>query len=129
MLSLASHSATCSIDSPSRPLMTSRKSTFLGVAEAAQVSNWLVYAEGVREHIEAARKSQTSGKARERKRGAAASPASMATDLELARAGTLNSSPASTNSLRPTRHLPTSWPAPKPTGTACGPRSPRPRTT
>ncbi|MFD0443921.1 hypothetical protein ACFQ10_17980 [Streptomyces indonesiensis] len=32
--------------------------TFLGVAKAAGVSNWLVYAEGVREHIEAARKSQ-----------------------------------------------------------------------
>jgi hypothetical protein len=38
--------------------------TFLGVAKAARVSNWLVYAEGVREHIEAARKSQTTTKAR-----------------------------------------------------------------
>ncbi|MFI6697481.1 DUF6262 family protein [Streptomyces sp. NPDC050509] len=60
--------------------------TFLGVAKAARVSNWLVYAEGVREHIEAARKAQTAGKVRQRKTGAVASPASMATDLELARA-------------------------------------------
>jgi hypothetical protein len=32
--------------------------TFAAVAKAAGVSNWLVYAEGVREHIEAARKKQ-----------------------------------------------------------------------
>jgi len=30
--------------------------TLLGVAKSAGVSNWLVYAEGVREHIEAARR-------------------------------------------------------------------------
>ncbi|GAA0930910.1 MULTISPECIES: DUF6262 family protein [Streptomyces violaceusniger group] len=59
--------------------------TFLGVAKAAGVSNWLVYAEGVREHIEAARKSQAGKEKLERKAGAAASAASIATDLELAR--------------------------------------------
>ncbi|GAA2767443.1 hypothetical protein GCM10010103_64850 [Streptomyces paradoxus] len=32
--------------------------TFTGVARAANVSHWLVYAEGVREHIEAARRGQ-----------------------------------------------------------------------
>lgn len=32
--------------------------TFTGVARAANVSHWLVYAEGVREHIEAARRRQ-----------------------------------------------------------------------
>jgi hypothetical protein len=60
--------------------------TFLGVAKAAQVSSWLVYAEGVREHIEATRKSQHGTQRRERKAGATASSASLATDLELTRA-------------------------------------------
>ncbi|WSA65803.1 DUF6262 family protein [Streptomyces sp. NBC_01800] len=60
--------------------------TFLSVARAAGVSNWLVYAEGVREHIEAARKSQASATARDRKTGSTASAASLAIDLELNRA-------------------------------------------
>jgi uncharacterized protein DUF6262 len=60
--------------------------TFLGVAKAAGVSNWLVYAEGVREHIEAARKTQQGAQRRERQSGASASTASLAVDLELARA-------------------------------------------
>ncbi|CNE69543.1 Uncharacterised protein [Mycobacterium tuberculosis] len=60
--------------------------TFLGVARAAGVSNWLVYAPGVREHIEAARKGQTARKTREQHSGASASSASLTTDLELARA-------------------------------------------
>ncbi|HVB44404.1 MAG TPA: hypothetical protein VNF47_17130 [Streptosporangiaceae bacterium] len=64
--------------------------TFLGVARAAGVSNWLVYAPGVREHIEAARKSQAGTRARERRAGAVASSASLATDLELTRAGLRN---------------------------------------
>jgi len=34
--------------------------TFLGVAKAARVSNWLVYAEGVREHIDAAPRASTA---------------------------------------------------------------------
>jgi hypothetical protein len=57
--------------------------TFLGVARAARVSNWLVYAEGVREHIEAARKGQATRTAREQRAG---TTASLATDLELTRA-------------------------------------------
>lgn len=60
--------------------------TFLGVARAARVSNWLVYAEGVREHVEAARKGQSGRKAREQRAGTTASPASLATDLEITRA-------------------------------------------
>jgi chromosome segregation ATPase len=60
--------------------------TFLGVARAARVSNWLVYAEGVREHIEAARKGQAGRKAREQRSGTTASSASLATDLEITRA-------------------------------------------
>jgi chromosome segregation ATPase len=60
--------------------------TFLGVARAARVSNWLVYAEGVREHVEAARKSQAGRTAREQRAGTTASTASLATDLELTRA-------------------------------------------
>lgn len=60
--------------------------TFLGVARAARVSNWLVYAEGIREHIEAARKGQATRTTREQRAGAIASTASLATDLELTRA-------------------------------------------
>jgi chromosome segregation ATPase len=60
--------------------------TFLGVAQAARVSNWLVYAQGVREHIEAARKGQAGRKTREQRAGAAVSSASLATDLEITRA-------------------------------------------
>lgn len=60
--------------------------TFLGVARAAGVSNWLVYSDGMREHIEEARMSQTRTTAREKTSGSRASAASLATDLELARA-------------------------------------------
>jgi chromosome segregation ATPase len=60
--------------------------TFLGVARAARVSNWLVYAEGVREHVEAARKGQARHQARSRQAGTTASAASLATDLEITRA-------------------------------------------
>jgi flagellar biosynthesis chaperone FliJ len=60
--------------------------TFLVVAKAAGVSNWLVYATGMREHIEAARKTQHGTQRRERQSGTSASAASLAVDLELARA-------------------------------------------
>lgn len=60
--------------------------TFLGVAKTAGVSNWLVYAAGVREHIEAARKNQQGIQRRQRDSGTTASAASLAVDLELARA-------------------------------------------
>ncbi|MEV7929011.1 DUF6262 family protein [Kitasatospora sp. NPDC088779] len=59
--------------------------TFATVAKTAGVSSWLVYAEGVREHIEAARARQA---ATDRRAGAAvtgAGTAGLKTDLELAR--------------------------------------------
>lgn len=59
--------------------------TFLAVARTAGVSKWLVYAEGVREHIEAAMKSQTKADRRTRQSGRETSAASLATDLALAR--------------------------------------------
>lgn len=57
--------------------------TFAAVAKAAGVSNWLVYAEGVREHIQAARDRQPG-----RDQPGRASPAGaegLKTNLELAR--------------------------------------------
>ncbi|MGW0574941.1 DUF6262 family protein [Streptomyces sp. NPDC002920] len=59
--------------------------TFLAVARTAGVSRWLVYAEGVREHIEAAMKSQTKAERRTKQTGRDASAASLATDLALVR--------------------------------------------
>ncbi|WP_328863944.1 DUF6262 family protein [Streptomyces virginiae] len=59
--------------------------TFASVAKAAGVSNWLVYAEGVREHIEAARKKQASQPRRETRSGMSSSTASLRTDLELSK--------------------------------------------
>ncbi|GGP56298.1 DUF6262 family protein [Streptomyces sindenensis] len=59
--------------------------TFAGVAKTAGVSNWLVYAEGVREHIEAARKKQEGQPRRTARAGQTASAASLQTDLELSR--------------------------------------------
>ncbi|MEU9606351.1 DUF6262 family protein [Streptomyces sp. NPDC048057] len=61
------------------------KITFLAVARAAGVSNWLVYSEGVREHIEKAMKGQSAAERRTRQSGKTASAASLATDLALAR--------------------------------------------
>ncbi|WP_329356517.1 DUF6262 family protein [Streptomyces anulatus] len=60
--------------------------SFLAVARAAGVSNWLVYSDGVREHIESARKGQNGTKSRQKSEGSTASTASLATDLELTRA-------------------------------------------
>ena len=60
--------------------------TFAEVARTAGVSNWLVYAKGVREHIEAAMKAQTRTERRTRQAGTTASAASLSTDLEMARA-------------------------------------------
>jgi hypothetical protein len=50
------------------------------------VSKWLVYADGVREHIEQARQQQAGRKIRDRRRGLQPSTASLQTDLALARA-------------------------------------------
>lgn len=59
--------------------------TFAAVAKTAGVSNWLVYAEGVREHIEAARKKQSGQPRRDAQVGRSSSAASLATDLELSK--------------------------------------------
>jgi formylglycine-generating enzyme required for sulfatase activity len=48
--------------------------TFTGVARAANVSHWLVYADGVREHIEVARRRQTRTAANDARAGATAPP-------------------------------------------------------
>lgn len=60
--------------------------TFRGVARAAGVSPWLVYAEGVREHVETAMAGQAKAARRAAAAGGSASAASLACDLELARA-------------------------------------------
>jgi ABC-type phosphate transport system auxiliary subunit len=59
--------------------------TFAVVARHARVSSWLVYAEGVREHIEAAIKRQAARPVTDRRAGLNPSAASLRTDLELAR--------------------------------------------
>ena len=65
---------------------TEESVSFAAVAKAAGVSTWLVYAPGVREHIEAARAQQAGQPRRDRAAGLSPSTASLRTDLELARA-------------------------------------------
>ncbi|MFE1733679.1 DUF6262 family protein [Streptomyces bacillaris] len=60
--------------------------TFAEVRRRAKVSDWLVYAEGVREHIDKARTQQVLKPARDRAAGLSGSTTSLRTDLELARA-------------------------------------------
>lgn len=60
--------------------------SFAAVAKAAGVSHWLVYSEGLREHIEAARTQQEGKPRREREAGLSPSAAGLKTDLKLARA-------------------------------------------
>lgn len=61
--------------------------TFTGVANASGVSTWLVYAQGIREHIDAARSRQTNdSSAPARFPGEhTITPASLRTDLAIAR--------------------------------------------
>lgn len=59
--------------------------TFALIARAAQVSTWLVYADGVRECIEAGRDFQAAQPHRQQLAGTRASETSLRTDLELAR--------------------------------------------
>jgi len=59
--------------------------TFAAVARAAKVSQWLVYADGVRDYITTAREAQAAEPARSQRVGRSASEASLRTDLELAR--------------------------------------------
>ena len=58
--------------------------TFATVAKTAGVSNWLVYAEGVREHIDAARARQVAHRSKPGT-GASVGAAGLKTDLALAR--------------------------------------------
>jgi hypothetical protein len=58
--------------------------TFASVARAAKVSQWLVYADGVRDYIETARSTQAAEPAKAKRAGRSASEASLRTDLELA---------------------------------------------
>lgn len=60
--------------------------TFAAVARAAGVSTWLVYADGVREHIDRATTRQAAQPAAAQRTGQAASETSLRTDLELGRA-------------------------------------------
>ncbi|MFF8392028.1 DUF6262 family protein [Streptomyces sp. NPDC016172] len=57
--------------------------TFAAVARAANVSSWLTYADGVREHIESAIRQQTARP--QPTNTARTSPAGLRTDIELAR--------------------------------------------
>lgn len=59
--------------------------TFAAVARHAKVSTWLVYAEGIREHVAAARVRQTTQPSTDQ-RANTPSPAGLRTDLALARA-------------------------------------------
>ncbi|MFF4227993.1 DUF6262 family protein [Streptomyces sp. NPDC001820] len=59
--------------------------TFAAVARAAKVSNWLVYAEGVREHITAAMEKQDQPPPPAQAAGGQASTASLRIDLAMAR--------------------------------------------
>jgi hypothetical protein len=60
--------------------------TFAAVARTAGVSTWLVYAEGVRHHIEEAMRRCPAPRPSDRSAGHPASVAGLRTDLELARA-------------------------------------------
>jgi hypothetical protein len=62
--------------------------TFTAVAKAARVSTWLVYADGIREHIDAARHRQNNHHGTGTSTAPStqpATPASLRTDLEIAR--------------------------------------------
>ena len=59
--------------------------TFAAVARDAKVSQWLVYADGVRDYIETARSDQAAGPALAKRAGRSASEATLRTDLELAK--------------------------------------------
>ena len=59
--------------------------TFAAIARQAKVSQWLVYAEGVREYIETARLNQAADPAQAKRAGHRASEASLRTDFELAK--------------------------------------------
>ncbi|AEY93953.1 hypothetical protein SHJG_8688 [Streptomyces hygroscopicus subsp. jinggangensis 5008] len=59
--------------------------SFAAVARAANVSTWLVYAEGVREHVKAAMQRQEQDPVTAAVQGRNAGPASLRADLAMAR--------------------------------------------
>lgn len=59
--------------------------SFAAVARQARVSTWLAYADGIREHIQAAQQRQTAQPGLDQRAGLTPSQASLRTDLELAR--------------------------------------------
>ncbi|MEU9030932.1 DUF6262 family protein [Streptomyces sp. NPDC048383] len=73
------------VDTVRRMLNESEPIAFTTVARAAGVSNWLVYAEGVREHIQAAIQRQEQVPVTETAEGRRASTTSLHTDLAMAR--------------------------------------------
>jgi chromosome segregation ATPase len=60
--------------------------TIAALARHARVSTWLIYSEGIREHVAATRARQAAQPAADRRCGRSPSTASLRTDLELARA-------------------------------------------
>ncbi|MFK4226916.1 DUF6262 family protein [Streptomyces sp. NPDC019890] len=73
------------VDAVQRMLADGEPITFTTVARTAKVSTWLVYAEGVREHVEAAIRQQEHEPVVARSDGCQASPASLKSDLLMAR--------------------------------------------
>jgi predicted nucleic acid-binding Zn-ribbon protein len=59
--------------------------TFASVARGAEVSHWLVYADGVREHIDHARRQQAQQATRTQAAKGSAAPAGLKTELEVLR--------------------------------------------
>ncbi|MFD5752651.1 DUF6262 family protein [Streptomyces sp. NPDC127033] len=73
------------LDAVQRMLADGEPITFTTIARTAKVSTWLVYAEGVREHVEAAIRQQEHEPVVARSDGRQASPASLKSDLLMAR--------------------------------------------
>lgn len=71
-------------DTVEKMLLAGERISFAAVARQAKVSNWLVYADGVREHIQGAMRQQDEEPSA-RADGRGASTASLLTDLALAR--------------------------------------------
>lgn len=59
--------------------------TFTSVARAAKVSHWLVYADGIREHIDHARRQQAQQANRVQSEGKTIAPAGLKAELEVLR--------------------------------------------
>ncbi|MGW0885567.1 DUF6262 family protein [Streptomyces sp. NPDC002671] len=73
------------LDTVRRMVGDGERITFATVARAARVSTWLVYAEGVREHVEAAIRRQEQARVTGVAEGRRASHGSLQADLAMAR--------------------------------------------